>query len=134
MTRPLVISYIRFSTAKQAGGTSLARQTLLARNWCARRGWTLNESLTLHDLGISGFDQDEGTASARISRYETGVHEPPFSIAVKLAKALRVPAAYFYCEDDELANVVLAWGRLSKSERKRIKPLILAKLAAKSAG
>lgn len=73
---------------------------------------------------------DEGTASARISRYETGVHEPPFGVAVKLAKALRVPAAYFYCEDDDLAAFVLAWGLLSKAERKRIKPLIAAKLAA----
>jgi transcriptional regulator with XRE-family HTH domain len=77
---------------------------------------------------------DEGTASVRVSRYETGVHEPPFGIAVKLAEALSVPAAYFYCEDDELADVVLAWARLSKSERKRIKPLILAKLVAKDAG
>jgi transcriptional regulator with XRE-family HTH domain len=74
---------------------------------------------------------DEGTASARMSRYETGIHEPPFGVAVKLAKALRVPAAYFYCEDDELADVVLAWGLLSKTERKRIKPLIVAKLAAR---
>ncbi|EKS9884136.1 helix-turn-helix transcriptional regulator [Burkholderia pyrrocinia] len=77
---------------------------------------------------------DEGTASARMSRYETGVHEPPFSIAVKLAQALKVPAAYFYCDDEELASFVLAWGRLSKSERKRIKPLIMAKLAVKDAG
>ncbi|UEP42169.1 recombinase family protein [Burkholderia sp. B21-005] len=64
MTQPLVISYIRFSTAKQAGGTSLARQTLLARNWCARRGWTLDENLTLHDLGISGFNQDNTSKGA----------------------------------------------------------------------
>lgn len=76
---------------------------------------------------------DEGTASARMSRYETGVHEPPFRVAMTLAKALRVPAAYFYCEDDDLAALVLVWGHLSKSERKRIKPLIAAKLAAKGA-
>lgn len=68
-----------------------------------------------------------------MSRYETGIHEPPFAVAVKLAKALRVPAAYFYCEDDDLAALVLVWGHLTKSERKRIKPLILAKLAAKGA-
>ncbi|MBY4727395.1 MULTISPECIES: helix-turn-helix domain-containing protein [Burkholderia] len=72
---------------------------------------------------------DEGTASARMSRYETGTHEPPFGIAVKLAQALRVPTAYFFCEDDDLAEFVLAWGRLSKSERKRVKPVILAKLS-----
>ncbi|AXK37981.1 helix-turn-helix domain-containing protein [Crenobacter cavernae] len=67
---------------------------------------------------------DEGTASARMSRYETGAHEPPFGIAVKLAQVLCVPTAYFYCEDDELANVVLAWGQVDRSERKRIKLLI----------
>ncbi|REE17721.1 helix-turn-helix protein [Paraburkholderia sp. BL27I4N3] len=66
---------------------------------------------------------DEHTASARISRYETGVHEPPFEIALKLAEALRVPAAYFYCDDDGLAELVLAWGSLSTSERKKLKKL-----------
>ncbi|MDC7707706.1 helix-turn-helix domain-containing protein [Vogesella indigofera] len=58
---------------------------------------------------------DEGTASARISRYETGAHEPPFRIAVRLAQALSVPAAYFYCEDDELADLVLAWATCNKT-------------------
>ncbi|MFP3564010.1 helix-turn-helix domain-containing protein [Paraburkholderia sp. SIMBA_030] len=72
---------------------------------------------------------DEHTASARISRYETGVHEPPFEIALKLAKVLRVPAAYFYCEDEDLAELVLAWGRLSKPERKHLRKLLDTKLA-----
>lgn len=71
---------------------------------------------------------DEHTASARISRYETGVHEPPFEIAQKLAKALRVPSAYFYCEDEDLAELVLAWGRLSKPERKLLRKLVENKL------
>lgn len=74
---------------------------------------------------------DEGTASARMSRYETGTHEPPFGIAVKLARALHLPAAYFYCEDDELADLVLAWVRLPKTERKHIKAMIDAILAGK---
>ncbi|MFM0514266.1 helix-turn-helix domain-containing protein [Paraburkholderia sp. RL17-373-BIF-A] len=73
---------------------------------------------------------DEHTASARISRYETGVHEPPFEIAMKLAKALGVPTAYFYCEDEDLAELVLAWVRLSKSERKLLKKLLDTKLLA----
>lgn len=68
-----------------------------------------------------------------MSRYETGVHEPPFLIVVKLAQTLRVPTAYFYCDDDDLADVVLAWGRLSKAERKRVKPSIMANLGAKDA-
>ena len=71
---------------------------------------------------------DEHTASARISRYETGVHEPPFEIAVKLAEVLRLPAAYFYCEDEDLAGVVLAWGRLPKPDRKHLRKLVEAQL------
>jgi transcriptional regulator with XRE-family HTH domain len=76
---------------------------------------------------------DEHTASARISRYETGAHEPPFETAQNLAAVLGLPAAYFYCEDDELAHLVLAWARLTKSGRKHFRKLIEAELAAKDA-
>ena len=61
---------------------------------------------------------DETVASARISRYETGIHEPAFDTAVRLGQVLNVPAAYFYCESDELANFVLAWDSLRELERK----------------
>ena len=60
---------------------------------------------------------DEGSSSARISRYETGVHEPAFNIACKLAQALQVDVAYFYCEDDWLANAVLRLQNLSQAQR-----------------
>ena len=73
---------------------------------------------------------DEGTASVRMSRYETGVHAPAFDVAVKLAHALSVPTAYFYCEDDELASLVLGWAQLPKPERKHIRLLIESKLAS----
>ena len=61
---------------------------------------------------------DEGSSSARISRYETGVHEPAFNIACKLAQALQVDGAYFYCEDDWLANAVLKLHTLTQSQRR----------------
>lgn len=70
---------------------------------------------------------DEGTASARISRYETGIHEPAFGVAVKLAHALQLPAAFFYCEDEELAQVVLGWKQLTLAERNIIKTMLEAK-------
>ncbi len=66
-----------------------------------------------------------------MSRYETGENEPPFGTALKLAQALCLPAAYFYCEDDELADLLLAWERLSKADRKQIKTLIETKRQAK---
>ncbi len=46
-------SYIRFFSAKQAEGDSLRRQTEAAANYCSKKGWTLDTSLTLHDLGVS---------------------------------------------------------------------------------
>lgn len=77
---------------------------------------------------------DEGTASARMSRYETGIHEPPFEIAEKLAQILQLQTAYFYCADDELANLLLVWNTLSGAERKRIKVLVDARLAENAGG
>lgn len=62
---------------------------------------------------------DETTASARISRYETGVHAPPFEIVQSLGKVLSVPPAYFFCEDESLADLVSYWGTLKKKERDR---------------
>lgn len=60
---------------------------------------------------------DEGCASARISRYETGVHQPPFETAQKLAAVLQVPVTYFYCESDWLAAVVCRAVRCSNAEK-----------------
>jgi DNA invertase Pin-like site-specific DNA recombinase len=48
-------SYIRFSTPDQAKGDSLRRQTERAAAYCERRGWALDSSLTLRDLGVSAF-------------------------------------------------------------------------------
>jgi transcriptional regulator with XRE-family HTH domain len=60
---------------------------------------------------------DEGCSSARISRYETGIHEAPFKVAKSLAAALDVPVAYFYCPEDALAELLLLWHRLPKAEK-----------------
>lgn len=67
------------------------------------------------DIGL-----DEGTASARISRYETGVHQPPFEIAEKIAATLNVPAAYFYCADEQVAEMLIRMNRLSKDDLLRV--------------
>ncbi|MCA8336990.1 helix-turn-helix domain-containing protein [Burkholderia multivorans] len=69
---------------------------------------------------------DEGTASARMSRYEGGVHEPPYRLVVKLADVLRIPVAYFYCGDDELASLIVAWPRLLDGERDSIRAIVAA--------
>jgi DNA invertase Pin-like site-specific DNA recombinase len=49
-------SYIRFSTAEQQGGDSVSRQTELRDAWLKRHpAVTLDASLTLADMGVSGF-------------------------------------------------------------------------------
>ncbi|EPF1958134.1 TPA: helix-turn-helix transcriptional regulator [Klebsiella pneumoniae] len=77
----------------------------------------------------SGFSQkrlgiaagiDEFVASTRINRYEKGVHEPGTEIVQKLAEVLRVPLAYFYAEDDDLAELMLVFLSLPKAERNEV--------------
>lgn len=77
----------------------------------------------------SGFSQkrlgiaagiDEFVASTRINRYEKGVHEPGTEIVKKLAEVLRVPLAYFYAEDDDLAELMLVFLLLSQQDRSEI--------------
>jgi len=53
--KPVCYSYIRFSSAKQADGDSLRRQTLASEQWAERNGYSLDTSLNLHDLGVSAF-------------------------------------------------------------------------------
>src|SRR5262245_59121883 len=56
--QPTCYSYVRFSQPSQADGDSLRRQTEKAEAYCQRRGWTLDRSLTLRDLGVSAFRGD----------------------------------------------------------------------------
>lgn len=62
---------------------------------------------------------DESSSRARISRYELGVHEPPLPTARLIANAMGVPLAYLYCEDDNVALLLLALHRLSAGDRNR---------------
>jgi len=63
---------------------------------------------------------DEGCSSARMSRYENGIHEPAHLIVQLLAKALHIPPAYFYAEDDVLAEWILIFHQLKASDRKNL--------------
>lgn len=71
--------------------------------------------LTQSTLGVSA-GLDEESASARISSYENEVHSPDFNLVIRLAKVLDVPAAYFYTEEDELAEIVLQYHKYKKQK------------------
>lgn len=61
--------------------------------------------LSQRSLGIQA-GIDEFVASARVNRYETGVHQPDYQTLKRLAEVLGLPVAYFYAEDDDLAQLI----------------------------
>ena len=68
----------------------------------------LAADLSQKTLGIkAGIDQF--SASARMNQYETDKHVPDFGTIQHIARVLKIPTAYFYCENDELAEVIKKW-------------------------
>lgn len=63
------------------------------------------KGLSQEKLGIlAGID--ESSASARMNQYERGKHVPDFLVASKIAEVLELPTAYFYVEDEVLAEIL----------------------------
>lgn len=63
---------------------------------------------------------DEGCSSARMSRYENGVHEPPFPIIENNAGILKLPVAYFFCDDDRLAEIIRIYSAFNEKSRQAL--------------
>ena len=72
---------------------------------------------------------DEHTASARISRYEGGIHEPPLKTARAIAEALNVPMGYLYCDDDRLTEIILAASELPAHDQEHLLNSLKERLA-----
>jgi transcriptional regulator with XRE-family HTH domain len=72
---------------------------------------------------------DESSARARISRYELGVHEPPFATAKLLANVLEVPLPYLYCEEEETAELLLALHKIPSKVLKQKVTVLLTRRA-----
>lgn len=75
----------------------------------------LAAGLSQKKLGIAA-GIDEFVASTRINRYEKGVHEADIHTAQKLAETLKIPLAYFYVENDQLATIVMNFDKLSEED------------------
>jgi transcriptional regulator with XRE-family HTH domain len=73
--------------------------------------------ISQRNLGIKA-GIDEFVASPRINRYEKGVHHPHLQIQQKLAQVLEVPLAYFYAEDDELAQMIRTFKSKGRQRRR----------------
>ncbi|MBJ8418157.1 helix-turn-helix domain-containing protein [Acinetobacter courvalinii] len=77
------------------------------------------KGLSQEKLGIlAGID--ESSASARMNQYERGKHVPDFLVASKIAEVLELPPAYFYVEDEVLAEILRRSYSLDAEKQNRL--------------
>lgn len=83
----------------------------------------IKAGLTQQELGVLAGIEVEN-ASAKMNQYEQGVHVPKFPRLKALAKALKVPTAYFYAESNDLADLLHVYEKLSSLNKQTIAKLI----------
>ncbi|MFZ4835216.1 helix-turn-helix domain-containing protein [Rouxiella sp. Mn2063] len=66
----------------------------------------LRTGLSQYKLGVLA-GLDEATSSARMNQYEKGKHQADLEMAMRIARVLDLPLAYFYAEEDELAALII---------------------------
>lgn len=83
----------------------------------------------LSQRALGGLVSDsKSNGSVRINRYEQEVNRADMDTAAALAQALDVPLAYLFAEDDDQAELLLAFAKLPKGGRTKL--LALAKQMA----
>ncbi|MDC6379920.1 helix-turn-helix transcriptional regulator [Pseudomonas graminis] len=60
---------------------------------------------------------EEASASARMSQYEKGKHEPGEGMVKQIALACGLPVAFFFCEQDDEAELLVLFHKLKKAQR-----------------
>jgi len=75
--------------------------------------------LSQEGLGLEA-GLDEMSASTRMNRYELGRRVPSPDFVERLGKVLNVPAAFFYAVDEDEAELLVKFHRLSPSDRKQL--------------
>jgi transcriptional regulator with XRE-family HTH domain len=83
----------------------------------------LRAGISQKQLGIKA-GIDEFSASARINQYERGKHMPDLLTLTRLAAVMEVSVPYFYCQDVELADLILRFSTLGRSQRRRLRGLM----------
>jgi len=67
---------------------------------------------------------DPFSASTRINQYERGTHMPGLQMVTHFARVMRVPVPYFYCQDTELAEVIMKFSSLGRAQKGRLLGLV----------
>jgi transcriptional regulator with XRE-family HTH domain len=66
----------------------------------------LRAGLTQYKLGLLA-GMEETTSSSRMNQYEKGKHQPDQATARRIAGVLGLPLAWFYAEENDLADAIL---------------------------
>lgn len=74
-TKPVAYSYIRFSSAEQAKGASLARQLELAEAYAKEHDLVLDDKLSFRDLGVSAYKKHNIEEGGDLKRFLDAVDE-----------------------------------------------------------
>ena len=62
----------------------------------------------------------EASASARMNQYETGKYAPDLLMVTKIAEVLEVPVAYFYTENNLMAEIIMQLQFLTELQQKEV--------------
>ena len=131
---PRVYSYLRFSDARQATGSSADRQAEYARRWAAEHGVVLDEALSMRDEGLSAYHQrhvSRGALGAFLAAIDAGRIAPGSVLIVegldRLSRAEPIQA------QAQLAQIITAGisvvtasdGKIYDRERLRVQPMDL---------
>lgn len=63
---------------------------------------------------------DQFFASARMNRYESGQRTPDYLTLKRVGKVLGCSVAYFYAEDDIVAEIIIKLSSLKREQRKQV--------------
>jgi len=77
-------------------------------------------------LGIAA-GMDQFSASARMNHYEMGRHTPDYFTLKRISDVLRIPPAYFYTENDQLAEIIKFFGQLDYDQQSIVYKAIVQK-------
>lgn len=83
------------------------------------RAARLKAGLTQEGLGVAA-EIAIDVARTRINRYERGVNECDLRTAKKLADVLELPLAALFADTDEIADVIVAFAKLSRTEQRAV--------------
>ncbi|UKE63345.1 helix-turn-helix domain-containing protein [Xanthomonas translucens pv. poae] len=101
--------------------TAAPREVVAARLRQARE----IRGLSQREVGMQmGLDKD--TASARISRYESGAMSISLESLFELAKALEVPPAFLLASTPGMADAILALGEQSQSRQDQLAKVLVS--------